>query len=316
MRVPQDQLAVLERARLGLVRVDDDVARFGWREEARLAPGREACASAAAEAGGGDGLDDLLTRLRIVPRQHHGVLQDGGRDAGRGDHRLRPLAAPGRLRVGRDAHEHPVVGAVVGALELRDLRPARERAREAHGVHRPLGARVREADLLDRRHAPGQELREPHLVLRGPRERETVRDRLLDHLDDLGRRVAQDQTRVAVEVDTVGAVGVPDVGALATLDVERVRVEERGRPAVAARHDRQRLVVQGAGADRLRRVLVDLLLDAHAISSLSPVSKMASARYNSRWASSTVTARNRSDCPGLTCPTRPTSNEQTVATFV
>ena len=262
-------------------------------------------------------LDDRLARLPIVPRKDHGVLEHGGRDPGRRGQGLRTLAAPGRLRVGRDTHEHPVVGAVVGALELRDLRPTRERASEAHGVHRPLGAGVREADLLDRRHAPGQDLREPHLVFRRPREREPLRDRLLDRLDDLRRRVAQDQARVvAVEVEAVVVVGVPDVGALAALDVERVRVEERRRAAVAAGHDRHRLFVQGTGADRLRRVLVELLLDTHAISSRSPVSRAASARYSSRWASSTVTARNRSDCPGLTCPTRPMSNEQTVATFV
>src|SRR2546428_821443 len=168
-----------------------------------------------------------------------------------------------------------------------------------------------------RRHARAQARREPHLVFRRPREREPLRDRLLDRLDDLRRRVAQDQARVvAVEVEAVVVVGVPDVGALAALDVERVRVEERRRTAVAAGHDRHRLFVQGTGAGRLRRVLVELLLDTHAISSRSPVSRAASARYSSRWASSTVTARNRSDCPGLTCPTRPMSNEQTVATFV
>src|SRR5439155_567974 len=36
-------------------------------------------------------LDDLLARLGVVPREDHGVLEDGGRHAGRRGHRFRPL---------------------------------------------------------------------------------------------------------------------------------------------------------------------------------------------------------------------------------
>ena len=65
VRVAQQQLAILERSRLGLVGVDDDVARLGGGQEARLAAGGEAGAAAAAQARGRDGLDDLLARHRL-----------------------------------------------------------------------------------------------------------------------------------------------------------------------------------------------------------------------------------------------------------
>src|SRR6267143_4634956 len=189
--------------------------------------------------------------------------------------------------------------------------------REAHRVPRGLCARVPAADALDRRHPALQELRQTDLVLRRARERETVLGRLLDRLHDVRVGVAEDQARVvAVEVETVGAVGVPDVCALPALDVERVRIEERGGPAVAAGHDRQRFLVQRARAARLRGVLGNLFVDTHADSSLTTPSRDASHSRSSRCASSTVTALNRTAWPGRAWPMRAMSNEQTVATFV
>ena len=64
----QHDLAVLEGPRLGLVRVDGDVDRLrdlvGRRDEARLAPGREERAAAAAEIRRDQLLDDRLRILR------------------------------------------------------------------------------------------------------------------------------------------------------------------------------------------------------------------------------------------------------------
>ena len=61
-------LAILERARLGLVRVDDEVVRLRQRlrlgDEAPLATGRESCAAAAAEVAGHQLLDHLVRRQR------------------------------------------------------------------------------------------------------------------------------------------------------------------------------------------------------------------------------------------------------------
>src|SRR5207244_10199339 len=78
--------------------------------------------------------EDLRARLLVVPREHDDVLEYGGWDAGRPRDRLGALAVAGGLRVRRYAHHHPVVGAMKGALELRDLRPAGEGARQSHRV--------------------------------------------------------------------------------------------------------------------------------------------------------------------------------------
>ena len=86
----------------------------------------------------------------------------------------------------------------------------------------------------------------------------------LHGLHDVGRRVTEHQARVvAVEVDALDAVGVPDVGTLTALEVERIRIEEGRRAAVAAGHDRHGLLVQAARARRLRRVFGGFLVQAH-----------------------------------------------------
>src|SRR4029450_4067441 len=121
---------------------------------------------------------------------------------------------------------------------------------------------------------------------------------------------------VTVEVQAIDPVGVPHVRALAPLDDERVGIEEGRRPAVAAGHDGQRLLVQGARTRGLRGVLAQLLLDAHAISSLTTAPSTASDSRRRRCASATPTAWKRSDWPGLAWPARPMSQKQTVASFV
>src|SRR5262249_26190127 len=134
------------------------------------------------------------------------------------------------------------------------------------------------------------------------REGTPVLGDLLHRLDHVWRGVAEDQARVvAVEVEAIDAVDIPDVGALAPLDGERVGIEEGRRPAVTAGHDGKRLLVQGTRTRGLRGVLAQLLLDTHAISPpLTPAPRTASDSRRSRCASATPTAWKRSDWPGLT----------------
>ena len=196
------------------------------------------------------------------------------------------------------ADHDPVVGAVEGALELGELGPAGEGAGQAHGVHRGLGARVREAQALHRGHPPHERLGQPDLVLGGARERQARLGHRLHGLHHVGRGVAEDQARVvAVEVHALDAVGVPDVGALPALEVERIRIEERRRAAVAARHDRHRLLVERARAARLRRVLGQLLVKAHADSSF-----VAAAPHLMRRARQPAGRRRRWPAPSATPP--------------
>ena len=246
------------------------------------------------------------------------MLEHGGWDAGRPRDRLGALAIAGGLRVRRHAHHHPVVGAVKGALELRDLRPAGEGARQPHRVHRGLGARVREAQALERRHAARDRLGQADLVLGRAGERQPVLGDALDGLHHVTVGVTQHEARVVVvEVETLDTVGIPDVRALAALEVERIRVEERSGPAVTAGHDGHRLLVQRAGAGGLRRVLGDFLVQTHeAVSCSSTRARAASDSLSRRWASGTPTAVKRRRWPGLAWPTRAMSKEHTVAIFV
>ena len=139
-------------------------------------------------------------------------------------------------------------------------------------------------------------------MIRRPGERHAERRRLVHRLDHLGGRVAQHEARVvAVEVQPVVAVGVDDVRPVPALDVERVGVEERRRPAVAAGHDGQRVLVQHARPRRLRQVFRKLSLDAHDTSSSTSL-RATCSRCTIRCASASSIARKRSRCPGLTWP--------------
>ena len=107
------------------------------------------------------------------------------------------------------------MGAVVGVLELGEQRPAGERPRGADGEHRRLGAGVGEPDLLDRRQAIADLLRQLDLGLGGCRERGAAPDLGLDRRDDLRVGVAQDQRGVvAEEVAVLVAIDVPGPDAL------------------------------------------------------------------------------------------------------
>ena len=133
--------------------------------------------------------------------------------------------------VGQRQREHPAarsgeegVGvAVVAADELDDLLAAGEAARDARGAHRRLGARVDHAHHLDGRDGLAHELR--HLDLEGRRRAEAgaVLEDGAQPLQHAGMAEAQDHRPPRRdEVDELVAVGVPDVGALAARDEERV----------------------------------------------------------------------------------------------
>jgi hypothetical protein len=129
------------------------------------------------------------------------------------------------------------VVAVVGALDLDDQLAAGEAAREVDGVHRGLRAGVREAPL---RQAPAaaQLLGDlDRAVGRGGEVRALVHA-LLDGLGDhrVGVADAHDAEAV-VEVEVLVAVDVPDLRALAALDVDGPRVVLLELARDAARHD-------------------------------------------------------------------------------
>ena len=76
VRVAQDDLAVLERARLGLVAIDHEVAVDTLRQERRLATGGEASATTAAQVRRDHLVDELLARhaKRLAQRVVAAVL--------------------------------------------------------------------------------------------------------------------------------------------------------------------------------------------------------------------------------------------------
>src|SRR6266545_5022928 len=279
--------------------------------------------------------ENLGAGLGVVPRQDHDVLEHCRRYPRRRGHGFRPLARAGLFEIGRDADQDPVVGAVIGALELGDLAPPREGPRHPHRVHRRLGAGIGEADGLHAGDALRQDLGQAHLVLARTRKGHAPARRVLDGLDDGRVGVAQDQARViAVEVQSLDAVGVPDARAFSPRDIERIRIEEDRRAAVAARHHTERFLVELARACALSLVVVDRVFEGHGLSfpphpapsplwgeggmrGYSTVDSSRSRRArSSAWASATVTLRNRSRWPGLTWPMRPMSNEHTVAILV
>ena len=102
---------------------------------------------------GHDGLD----RRDVVEGGHERVGDRALGHAGRaGDAERRDAGA------GRD--EQRVGVAVVAAVELQDLAPAGEAARDAQRAHRGLGAGGDEAHLLDRGHVAHDPLGELHLA--------------------------------------------------------------------------------------------------------------------------------------------------------
>ena len=171
-----------------------------------------------------------------------------GRDDGLGD-RVRDAPAPAQRDgvvlvaqlahvVGADADQGVVVDAVVLALELHDLVATRERARDAHRVHRRLGAGHGHPGLRDPRVELLDELHRPDLVLAREREADPQAHPLVDVVVDALVAVAQDHRAVAhAQVDELVAVDVPDAAALAAVDVDRVLAPG---PEVRVRAARQR----------------------------------------------------------------------------
>ena len=90
------------------------------------------------------------------------------------------------------------VRAVVAAVELGDLAAAGERAGGLNGHHHRLGARVREAELLDAGDALDQQFGEADLALGRKGNRGAERELAGDGLHDARVGMAVDQRRVIV----------------------------------------------------------------------------------------------------------------------
>ena len=198
-------------------------------------------------------LDARERLVGVVERQHHHVVEHASRGAARVlDAGRRGKAAP-VLGRGAEAHLHVVVRAVVGALELGDLRAARVSARALDRHHHGFASRVREAHPLGRRHALAQERGQLDLFGRGQRERRPLGQAPRGRLHDGGMRVTVDQRRVVVQaVEPAIALDVDDEAAFARRGVGRIRRHVHGRPRVAAGHHALRSREQrgGPGARR------------------------------------------------------------------
>ena len=137
---------------------------------------------------------------------------------------------PGRPKVatpGAGGGQQRVDVAVVAAGELDHLGPAGEAAGQPDRAHRRLGAAADQAHLLDRRDPGDDLLGQQHLALGRGAERGPVVHRVLDRVEHVGVRVAEDHRPPrADQVDVLAAVGVPEVGAVAA-DHEPRRAADR-----------------------------------------------------------------------------------------
>src|SRR2546427_3398158 len=168
-------------------------------------------------------------------------------------------------------------------------------------IRRPPRSTLFPYTTLFRSHPPRDRLGEADLVLGGTGEGQTVLGDPLHRFDHVAVSVAEHEARVvAVEVEALDTVGVPDARALATLEVEGIRVEERGGAAGAAGHDGHRFLVERARAGGLRRGLGGFLVQTHqAISCSATLVRAASDSLSRRWARATSTAVKRRRWPGL-----------------
>src|SRR6185295_19286258 len=152
--------------------------------------------------------------------------------------------------VRRDRDQRVVVDAVVLALELHDLGAAGVGPRDAHRVHRRLGAGYGHPGLPDPAGHLLDQLHRLDLVLRGQGEADAAAHPLVDVVVHAGVAVAEDDRAVAQpQVDVLVAVHVPDPATLAAVDVDGV---------VAPGWE----VVVGAARHGLLGALVQLLLAA------------------------------------------------------
>ncbi len=174
--------------------------------------------------------------LRVIERQHDDVLEHRRRRPLRVRGTGRRRQTPPVLRGRSEAHLGVVVRAVVRALELRDLRAAREGSRALERDHHRLAARVGEAHALGRGQPLAQERRQLDLLGRRHRERRTQREPAGRGFHDRRVGVAMDQRRVVVQaVQATVTLDVGDPAAFSGRGVWRVGCHVDGRARVAAR---------------------------------------------------------------------------------
>ena len=166
--------------------------------------------------------DHRANGIEVVERHDPNQVGEHLRDAEGLRHRRGVLARSHVGGVGRHRDHQRVVVTVVGALDLHDQVAARVRAHQACPLQRRFRAGVAEAP--QRKVEPVGEVLADHVeLLRGLGEVGAQRRLGLDRRDDLGVRVAHHHGAVAeVEVDVLVLVDVPQVVALAAIDVDRV----------------------------------------------------------------------------------------------
>ena len=195
-------------------------------------------------------LEDCACALRLVVGKHDHRVGHAARRAGLGDGAGVALAPLLGFRLDRDVDE--VGAAVVGALELRDLRAAGERACGAHRHEHRLGAGHAEADAVEGRHAIADQLCQALFMLVGEVRAGPPRRLLRDRLDDARVRVSVDEGgRVIVEVDHLVAVDIGQTRPVAACGEERVR-------PLAFRRRRARADAAGAAGDQAAGALRQL----------------------------------------------------------
>ena len=284
VRDGEHDLAVLEGARLRLVRVDDEVGRLAGalREEARLAAGREEGAAAAAEARVEDLLDDLrrLHRARLRER----LEAAGGAVVGELRQRRRPRRPPGR----RTAQ----ASATCGAPPRSPARPAARHALAVAVVDRDDGAPAAAAGALDGA--------QRHLAVLGRLARADAELGLerLQHLLRADERAGD----VRADLDEVPADGLQVVHVVEGRDRHAVRgrlverlgdlAERLGRePAVALLREPQRRQGRRARHRVERADLLDLVVErAHRSTSPMTASSEPTIAIRSATAASVMQA--------------------------
>ena len=155
------------------------------------------------------------------------------RTLGIGD-RNRRVAAP---RLGRriEADFGIVIGAVIGAFALGDLRAAGKRARGLQRHHHRLGAGIGETDLFHRPQARRQQFGQFDLGLGRHAERRSQRELSGCGFNQPRMRMAMDQRGKIIDtVDIFVAVDVKDPAALAPRRIDRIGLHEDGGAAIAA----------------------------------------------------------------------------------
>ena len=188
-------------------------------------------------------LEHPSERLDVVEGHRDDGLRDDLRDpaALHEAERIVAFAQLGGL-VGRG--ERVVMDPVVATFELDDPVATGEGARDAHGVHRRLGARDGQAGHLAEGQL-GDQLAGLDLVLARQAEADAAREALDDVGIDPLVGVAEDGRAIAhAQVDVLVAVEVPDASTLAALDVDRVVAPDPEVGVGTAGHRAQRALIE------------------------------------------------------------------------